>query len=57
MSGIAPARRCFQAVRIARDLHDRGEEIDNQLRQVRTDAIQYEATTNSLLARPPCQHS
>lgn len=40
-----------KAVLIASDLHDRGEEIDNQLKQARTDASQYEATTNSLLAR------
>lgn len=40
-----------KAVLIAGDLHDHGLEIDETLKAAKTDAGQYEATTNSLLAR------
>lgn len=51
--GSPPRGAAFRRSGIASDLHNRGEEIDDQRRQVRTDATQYEATTNSLLARLP----
>jgi ABC-type transporter Mla subunit MlaD len=40
-----------KCVLIADSLHQHGEEIDQTLRQAKTTATQYTATTNGLLAR------
>ncbi|HEY4362509.1 MAG TPA: hypothetical protein VGN17_16165 [Bryobacteraceae bacterium] len=47
----ADLQHAAQCVIIANDLHQHGEDLDNQLRDAKTQATAYAATTTSLLAR------
>jgi chromosome segregation ATPase len=51
LSQGADLQHAAQCVIIANDLHNHGEDLDNQLRDAKTQATTYAATTTSLLAR------